>query len=228
MKASSSPATAREKKIHILLAASGSVASIKLPNIAEALGKHHNVSIRIILTQSAEKFFTDQSQEQPSVDKLSGVPGVDEIYRDKDEWRQPWTRGAPILHIDLRKWAHLLLVCPLSANTLAKIALGISDNLLTSVIRCWDFAGTVDVGLKEVKPMIFIAPAMNTAMWRHPLTKQHLQVLQTEWGTLARGELGSFRILNPMAKELACGDVGDGAMMDWREIVSIVEEHAKL
>ena len=49
-------------------------------------------------------------------------------------------RGDPVLHIELRKWADICLVAPLSANTLAKLALGLADNLLSSTLRAWDFA----------------------------------------------------------------------------------------
>jgi len=90
-------------KIHILLAASGSVATIKLPNIAEALCRHAHVSVRIIITKSAEQFLGGQSAEQPALDTLQQITGVDGIYRDEDEWTTPWQRGNPILHIELRK-----------------------------------------------------------------------------------------------------------------------------
>jgi len=92
-----------DKKIHILLAASGSVATIKLPNITEALCQNKNVSVRIIVTEASEKFLVNQSSEQPILDSLHQIDGVDGIYRDKDEWSPPWTRGGPVLHIELRK-----------------------------------------------------------------------------------------------------------------------------
>lgn len=215
----------RDDKIHILLAASGSVATIKLPNIAEALGRHHNVSIRIILTKSAERFLAGQSLEQPPLEALRQIAGVDDVYRDEDEWVVPWTRGEPILHIELRKWAHLLLIAPLSANTMAKMTMGISDNLLLSVVRAWDTTGTVDVALKNKKPIIFVAAAMNTAMWKHPITKKQLGVLQDEWGWSESNQDGWITLLQPIEKSLACGDVGSGAMMDWRDIVRVVEDH---
>ncbi|KAJ5179659.1 flavoprotein [Penicillium capsulatum] len=156
-----SPFSAQEfqdDKTHILLAASGSVATIKLGNIAEALGRHVNVSIRIIVTEAAERFLIGQSSEQPSLESLRQIPGVDGIYRDADEWATPWTRGAPILHVELRRWAHILLVTPLSANTMAKMTMGMADNLLLSVMRAWDTTGLVDRELKTRKPMIFLAP----------------------------------------------------------------------
>ncbi len=88
---------------------------------------------------------------------LARLPNVDGVYHDEDEWVTPWIRGASILHIELRRWAHLLAVAPLSANTLAKIANGMADNLLTSVVRCWDISGD-----GPARPRILVAPAMNT------------------------------------------------------------------
>lgn len=208
-------------KVHILLAASGSVATIKLPLIAQALAQHGNVSIRIIITQNARNFLQGQADEQPALDSLIGVNGIDGIYYDPDEWSKPWVRGDKILHIELRRWAHILLVAPLSANTMAKMANGISDNLLLSVIRAWDTTGLVDMR----KKYIMIAPAMNTAMWRHPITNKQLKNIQQDW---TDGKESSVVILKPVEKELACGDTGDGAMMDWKQIVGHVIDHLKL
>ncbi|KAL4801291.1 flavoprotein [Aspergillus unguis] len=215
-------------KLHILLAASGSVATIKIPNIAQALGRHLNVSIRIIITKSAEKFLIGQSSEQPALDSLRQLPGVDAIYRDEDEWNSPWIRGEPILHIELRKWAHLLLVAPLSANTMAKMIAGIADNLLLSVIRAWDTTGMIDIGFKVEKPLVFVAPAMNTAMWSHPVTEKQIAVLRDEWGWSDSNKGGWIHLLYPIEKSLACGDTGNGAMMDWRDIVETVEDYTGL
>ncbi|RAL16557.1 putative flavoprotein [Aspergillus homomorphus CBS 101889] len=214
-----------DQKTHIILAASGSVATIKLPNIARALGGHSNVSIRIVITKSAERFLEGQSPEQPSLEALRATPGVDGIYRDEDEWGSPWVRGEPILHIELRKWAHLLIVAPLSANTMAKMTMGMADNLLLSVIRAWDTTGTVDAKIKNKRPLIFVAPAMNTAMWNHPITAKQIEVLEEEWGVNNSSKDGWISVLRPMEKSLACGDTGNGAMLDWEAIVRIVEQY---
>jgi phosphopantothenoylcysteine decarboxylase len=125
-------------KTHLLLAVSGSVAVVKLPLIISSLVHYPNLSIRVILTQAAARFFTGQSPEQPTIASLSALPNVDAVYQDKHEWVEPWKRGASILHIQLRRWSNLLVVAPLTANTLAKISGGFADNLLTSVIRAWD------------------------------------------------------------------------------------------
>lgn len=213
---------------HLLLACTGSVATIKLPNILHALS-HHDLSIRVILSASAAQFLQSQSAEQPSAASLLSIRNVEAIYRDEDEWLQPWTRGAPILHIELRRWADLLVIAPLSANSLAKLVHGMADSLVLSVARAWDTTGLVDgvrtglssgLGMSEGKKIIVVAPAMNTAMWLHPVTAQQIRVLEDEWGA-ARG--GWVRVLRPMEKELACGDVGSGAMQDWKDIVKVIE-----
>ena len=77
-------------------------------------------------------------------------------------------------HIEQRAWADLFLIAPLSANTLAKLSTGQCDNLLTCVARAWDFT----------KPIV-AAPAMNTHMWTHPITRPQLDTL-AEWGYKGR------------------------------------------
>ena len=222
-------------KKHLLLAASGSVATIKIPNIVSALSHHPSLSIILILTQSAAHFLAGQSDEQPHLQSLLDVPNVDGIFLDEEEWRHPWKRGGGVLHIELRRWADILVVAPLSANTMAKIVGGFSDNLLTSVIRAWDTTGEIEAVLganghvERKKKRILVAPSMNTAMWRHPVSKRQIRVLEDEWGVCDDGKgQGWFELLLPMEKELACGDVGDGAMKDWREIVGVIEERLGL
>ena len=209
-------------KLHLLLAATGSVATIKIPNIAHALSRYDNLSIRIVLTESAAEFLQGQAEEQPSLAAIGNINNVDGIYRDADEWRKPWVRGDNILHIELRRWADMMVIAPLSANSLAKVALGMSDNLVTSVVRAWDTTGTIDAtkdgvtyGPKNQK-LIMVAPAMNTAMWEQPVTAEHLTKLSGSYGDW-------IRVLRPIEKELACGDTGSGAMKDWREIVHEIE-----
>jgi phosphopantothenoylcysteine decarboxylase len=131
------------------------------------------------------------------------------------------------MHIDLREWADLLVVAPLSANTLAKFATGLCDNLLTSVARAWNFgstplikstdhdtstaAGAIDnKGCFYSKPII-LAPAMNTSMWDHPLTQQQLQIMQSFSSNVF--------VVQPQSKLLACGDVGNGALAPVEDII---------
>ncbi|KAH8671602.1 halotolerance protein [Xylariales sp. PMI_506] len=241
-------ASLSDSRTHLLLAASGSVATIKLPLIVAALSAAHppsELSIRVILTESASHFLAGQSPEQPTVSSLWDHPNVDGVYVDADEWKTPWKRGHSILHIELRRWADLLVIAPLSANTMAKIVHGFSDNLLTSVVRAWDTRGALDsdVNVAEppsseggggrrrgrVKKRIMVAPAMNTAMLMHPVTASQLRVLREDWGVGADGQgAGWFEVLPPQAKTLACGDVGDGAMMEWDQIVRAVEDRLGL
>ena len=222
--------TSMDNRIHLLLAATGSVATIKIANIISALSPHtHKLSIRVILTTKAKQFLAGQSAEQPTVSSLSSLPGVEAIYDDEAEWGpEPWRRGVDVLHISLRRWADILVIAPLSANTLAKLANGLSDNLLTSVCRAWDTDGQVDGKRKR----IVVAPAMNTAMWRHPVTAQHIRVLDVEWGVRKDNkgdETGWFEVLQPQSsKVLACGDVGSGAMLEWTEIVKVIENRLGL
>ncbi|KAK9249226.1 flavoprotein [Lipomyces tetrasporus] len=184
-------------KLHVLLAATGSVATIKVPLIVEKLLRIYEpsrISIQIIVTEPAERFL-------PAADKP--LPASIHVWRDSDEWENWSTRSDPIVHIELRRWAHLLLVAPLSANTLAKIANGLCDNLLTSVIRAWNPAVP-----------ILLAPAMNTYMYTNPLTKRHLQIIQDEMDWIT--------VLKPVEKVLACGDIGMGGMREWSDIVEVV------
>lgn len=199
-----------DDKTHLLLAATGSVATIKLPLIISAFEKHPNLSIRVILTKSAAKFLAGQSPEQPTVDSLASLPNVDSIHQDEDEWVVPWTREASILHIELRRWAHLLTIVPMSANVLAKMTGGLCDDLLTTVIRAWDTGSSSSNG-----PTIFVAPAMNSIMWTHPLTAKQIAILEEEWWWV--------EVLPPQSKTLACGDTGQGGMCDWKKIVAAIE-----
>lgn len=216
---------AGDNKKHILLAASGSVATIKLPNIVAKLSQHGNLSVRIILTNSASNFLAGQSAEQPQLHSLLEIENVDGIYLDKDEWERPWVRGNSILHIELRRWADIFVIAPLSANSLAKMTIGMADNLLLSVIRAWDTTGEIE-HLSRRKTIV-VAPAMNTAMWRHPVTKEHIKKLEEDWG-ISGGSDGWIEVLRPVEKTLACGDVGDGAMTEWKEIVSLIEARLEL
>ncbi|KAJ6157732.1 hypothetical protein N7470_005324 [Penicillium chermesinum] len=211
-------AAMKDGKTHLLLACTGSVATIKLPQIVTALN-HESLSIRIVLSDSAAKFLRGQSAEQPTLDSIAALPSVDGVYRDSDEWDPSWVRGAGILHINLRKWADILVIAPLSANSLAKISSGFSDSLLMSIIRAWDASGLVDGQGPQDKKRILVFPAMNTAMWLHPVTESQIAVLEGwDW----------FEVFRPVGKALACGDVGVGAMREWAEVVTIIQQRLGL
>ncbi|GJP37987.1 hypothetical protein CLOM_g22430 [Closterium sp. NIES-68] len=168
------------RRPRVLLAASGSVAAIKFHIVARGLVEW--AELRAVSTRSALHFL-----DRPA------LPVEMPLFTDEDEWRR-WSRlGDSVLHIELRKWADVMVIAPLSANTLAKMASGICDNLLTSVVRAWDFS----------KPLL-LAPAMNTHMWTSPFTARHLAILEG---------LGA-QLVSPVSKKLACGDVGTGAMAE--------------
>lgn len=215
---------AGDNKKHLLLASSGSVATIKLPNILKELSRYNDLSIRVVLTKAAENFLAGQSAEQPLLESLYGVKNVDGIYRDEDEWDNPWVRGGSILHIELRRWADILVVAPLSANSMAKMTAGLADSLLLSIVRAWDTTGKIEGSRKK---RIVLAPAMNTAMWRHPVTRKQIRTLEEEW-VVDEEHDGWIELLMPVEKTLACGDAGNGAMREWSEIVSVIEVRLNL
>ncbi|CAG9978693.1 unnamed protein product [Clonostachys byssicola] len=191
-------------KKHLLLAASGSVAITKLPLIVSALRDHPNLSIRVILTEKAARILTGQSAEQPAVSALASLSNVDGIYLDEDEWSHPWVRDSNILHIELRRWAHLLAIVPMSANLLADVTGGFCHDLLTCVVRAWDTNCT-----------IIAAPAMNQLTWEQPITAKQVSVLAEDWKW--------FDILSPQTATEASGDLEEEVMYDWTEIVSVIE-----
>ena len=126
---------------------------------------------------------------------------ADKVHQDEEEWEAWQGRGDPVLHIDLRKWADILVIAPLSANTLGKLSNGLADNLLTCVARVWDFS----------KPCL-VAPAMNTFMWDHPVTLPSLERLK-QWGYIE---------IPCIEKVLICNDKGKGAMAEPVTIVDFV------
>jgi phosphopantothenoylcysteine decarboxylase len=160
-----------------------------------------------------------------------GVGGLGSLILDEDEWPgrtegERYERGDAVLHVELRKWADIFAIAPLDANTLAKLAVGLCDNCLTCVWRAWD----------TTRPVV-LAPAMNTLMWQHPFTRRHLRSLAADAGAghipahLADEALiqqindrsPSLRVVSPIAKLLACGDTGVGAMAEVPEIVAAVQ-----
>ncbi|KNH09720.1 phosphopantothenoylcysteine decarboxylase [Perkinsela sp. CCAP 1560/4] len=126
------------------------------------------------------------------------------LYTDEDELAF-WEERGSVLHIMLKSWADLFLIAPLDANTLAKIANGMADNLLSCVARAWPVGG---------KPFL-IATAMNTDMFDHPLTKMQLEIMTQ---TLQAQHIA------PISKQLACGEFGVGAMANVNTIVEFLEK----
>ena len=179
--------------MNILLACTGSVATIKVPVlIEEILKSNKNHKIRLIMTKHSQHFV-----------KIGELPKNVEVFTDKDEWEMWSERGDPVLHIELGKWADLMVIAPLDANTLAKMANGLCDNLLLCTTRAWDMK----------KPLLF-CPAMNTRMWEHPLTKPQIDQLKA-WGHVE---------IPCVSKTLMCGDTGMGAMASVQEIVNKIQQ----
>jgi phosphopantothenoylcysteine decarboxylase len=214
------------RRPHVLLGLSGSVASVKWMQLVLQLSEFADV--RVLPTASALHFVQMSKEYDPaSYEQLkSAAPALVEaacrpstavnpiarstssgFYLDSDEWADYKTvHTDAVLHIELRKWADVLLIAPLSANTLGKLSNGLCDNLLTSAARAWDFT--------THKPFI-VAPAMNTAMWEHPVTSEQLGRI-AGWGVI---------VIPPMVKTLACGDTGSGAMESVPVITAMVKSH---
>jgi len=187
-------------KQKILLGVTGTVATSLTRKIVEGFIEK-GFDVGLVFTEKA-KSFIDYSD-------LIGT-GHSGIFDDSNEWPtnnngEPmiWEKGNPIAHIDLREmYSAYVVIC--SANTLAKIANGICDNLVTSIARAWP----------TYKPFI-IAPAMNTTMWEHSTTEKHLK----EFEYFSKNN----KIVFPAVKKLACGTMGIGALANIEKIVSVTE-----
>lgn len=171
----------------ILIGITSSIAAYRIPNLISQLRKQGH-EVKAIISDRAKAFVAPQA-----VAVMSGHP----CYTDEDEWGNV----EKVLHIELTRWCDVFLIAPLTANTLAKIANGLCDNLLTSAVRAL-----------ENKPLI-LAPAMNTRMWNNPLTARHLQTAQ---------EIYKAVIIEPIEKRLADGEEGVGALAEDETIVRAV------
>ena len=160
---------------NILLGITGGIAAYKSASFARLLIKS-GYDVRVIMTASAQAFITPLTLQA-----LTGNPVHIDLL---DE-----TAELGMGHIELAKWADLLIIAPATANTIAKLAMGIADDLLTTVC------------LATTAP-ILVAPAMNQQMWQHPSVKLNLQTL-TDY---------DYEIIQPASGEQACGDVGLGRM----------------
>jgi phosphopantothenoylcysteine decarboxylase len=210
---------------NVLLGVTGSVAAILTPALFDAL-KRAGHEVTIVATQAALYFFDPAGLDPANPSRPERNPEV--VVLDEDEWPgrghgRRYQRGDKVVHIELRRWADALLIAPLDANTLAKLANGLADNCLTCVWRAWDRA----------RPVV-LAPAMNTLMWEHPLTSRHLRQLATDAGvgdpppdldlidlvTWLNANCPMLRVVPPQSKRLACDDVGVGAMASLEDIVA--------
>jgi phosphopantothenoylcysteine decarboxylase/phosphopantothenate--cysteine ligase len=173
-----------EKKI--LLGVTGGIAAYKAAELVRQLCQR-GAQVKVVMTESAQAFVAPLTFQA-----LSGQPVHTQLLDPAAE--------AGMGHIELAKWADLLVVAPASANFLARLATGQADDLLTTVCLATSAA-------------ILVAPAMNQAMWRNQATRHNCQTIA------ARG----IRILGPAEGSQACGDVGPGRMLEAQEIVGELE-----
>lgn len=222
----------RRRRPRILLGVTGSVAAVKGPELACSLARDLNADVCVLLTRGGENFWTKACEyDAKSWNEFStrmkrnanssggemGEEGSIMMHSADDEWKGWDKLGDPVLHIDLRDWADLAVVAPLSAHTLAKIATGLSDDTLSCCIRAWDFGH----GMRPGKPLIF-APAMNTAMYEHPLTQSQLDTVKSFWNVEREGT-NRISVVEPQVKKLACGEIGSGALAAVSDILNAVK-----
>ena len=169
----------------ILLGVSGSIAAYKATFLVRLLIKQ-GAQVKVIMTNAAKDFVTPLS-----LSTLSKNDVLSDIAKD-DSWAN---------HVALGRWADVMLIAPLSCNTLAKMATGLCDNLLMAVY------------LSATCPVI-VAPAMDEDMWHHPTTKNNLQKLEVYHNKITPVENG----------ELASGLIGEGRMAEPEIIVKYLED----
>ena len=203
-------------KVDVILGMTGSVASIKAGELIMRLAYLAGpriTSLKVVATKAAKHFFNWEE-----VKKDLSSPNIG-FHSDEEEWRDWKKVGDPVLHIELRRWADILVIAPCSANTLAKLANGLCDDLLSCIVRAWDF--------KDPNKRLIIAPAMNTMMWESPFTQKHLKTL-VELGGGTIDDQKRVQIIGPVEKTLACGDVGNGAMASPEDIVRLVADYRRI
>ncbi|MDP2778899.1 bifunctional phosphopantothenoylcysteine decarboxylase/phosphopantothenate--cysteine ligase CoaBC [Devosia sp.] len=171
---------------NILIAVSGSISAYKIADVVSELTKQGH-SVQCLATPSALQFVTPLVLET-----LSGRPVRSALFG-------PGVTGTE--HIDLARWADLFVVAPATANTMAKLALGLADDLMSTV------------ALATQAP-ILIAPAMNTVMWDNPVVQQHAATLA------GRGA----QFIAPASGVLACGEVGMGKLAPVDTIVAAIND----
>lgn len=168
----------------IVLGITGGIAAYKCAELVRRL-KEAGCEIKVVMSESAKHFITPLTMQAVSGEIVS------------DSLLDPSAEAA-MGHIEFAKWADLILVAPATSNTIAKMAAGIADDLLTTL-------------LLATPAKVAIAPAMNQQMYAHPATQANLTTLK------ARDVL----IWGPGKGEQACGDVGAGRMLEPHELVAL-------
>ncbi len=164
----------------ILLGITGSIAAYKGYDLARLLVKNGD-KVTVVLSRGALEFVKPETFR---------YLGVENVFGPQDDFI-PANLSATenVLHIELAKWADKIVIAPLSANTLGKISLGLPDDLLMSIVLA-----------SGKKPMLLF-PAMNTEMWNHPRTQEHITAISKR---------ENIALINPTEGLLACGDIGKG------------------
>lgn len=167
----------------VVLGISGGIAAYKSAELVRRL-KDAGADVRVVMTRAAHEFITPLTLQA-----LSGNPVHGDLLDPAAE--------AAMGHIELARWADLVLIAPATADLMARLANGRGDDLLTTLVLATDAP-------------IALAPAMNQAMWRDPATQANLQTL------LQR----DIKVYGPAAGEQACGDIGPGRMLEPTEIAA--------
>src|SRR3989344_3711567 len=183
-----------KQKIHIAIGISAGIAAYKVADLINSL-KSKNIKVSVIMTQNAIKMFGQSRFEESSGNKIYH----DMVSSDFD-FRQV-LQNKKVEHIALADSLDLLIIAPSTANIIAKIANGIADDYLTTLIL-------------SVTCQVLIAPSMNTNMWNKEITQSNIDKLK---------KLGYF-ILNPDSGELACGYDGVGRLKNTSDIEKIIFE----
>jgi phosphopantothenoylcysteine decarboxylase/phosphopantothenate--cysteine ligase len=167
----------------VLLGVCGGIAAYKAADLVRRL-RQADAEVRVVMTANAARFVGAATFQA-----LSGQPVRSSLWDAQAE--------AAMGHIELARWASVVVIAPASAATLARLAHGLADDLLTTLV------------LASEAPLV-LAPAMNRAMWANPATQANVDVLR------GRGA----RILGPGSGEQACGEVGEGRMLEPADIVA--------
>lgn len=174
----------------ILLCITGGIAAYKSAELTRLLTKSGR-DVKIVMTEAATHFVGTATFQA-----LSGKPVL------TDQWDKNCAAGMP--HIDLPRWADAILIAPASADCLAKIAHGLADDLLATLVLARDV------------PLI-VAPAMNKQMWENPATQRNIATLKGDGVT----------IFGPGHGDQACGEIGDGRMLEPAQIFAALESWAQ-
>jgi phosphopantothenoylcysteine decarboxylase/phosphopantothenate--cysteine ligase len=182
------PSPNDETKANILLGVTGGIAAYKSADLVRRL-RDFNFEVRVVMTKSAEEFITPMTMQA-----VSGHSVYCDLFESESE--------AGMGHIELAKWADAVLIAPATANCIAKLAHGIADDLLTTLILA-------------TKAPLIIAPAMNQQMWANQSVKHNLSILTSR----------AIKVIEPASGKQACGDIGQGRM---QEPLQIAQDISKL